>query len=300
MRKLSWICLLLVLFALPAGIALASFPSVEAGGYLYIPKLAITDTNTAGPQIDSKSTGPLELRTRASATTDGHFRFYAHNAVSSGGFLFKFSEQAGTSVSDRMSMDHDGTLRLYPDGSFGAHLELFGGVKSTNGGSDGPVRIYGGSATTAFTGRLVGVRKAVGDVEVYNIRADGTAQWIGVATASLGTCNGSAEGGFIYDTDVNAFKLCDATAWRQIPFTLPFSAAQDVPEVAAQDCEEFSVTATGVVDGDVAACDPPTLDDGLVPYCDTRTDAIRWHVCNITAAPINPASLTYTAKVIRP
>lgn len=260
----------------------------------------LTLSGTTGPQVDSTGTSPLEIRSRASGTSDGTIRLYGHNSQTSG-YLLKIAEKAGTTAEDRLTIDHDGTLRLWPDGIWGSNLELFGGILQTNGGSDAPIKLFGGPATTAFAGRLLSVMRAVGAVQVFGIRADGTAQQAGVPTASLGACNGSAEGSRQYDTDVKAFKFCDGTAWRTELYVIPFDGSQDVGSLAAGECTNFTLPATGVVDADVLACDKPSsLSVGAWAICESGGDVIGWQVCNFTGGTYDPPSATYRARVLRP
>ena len=261
---------------------------------------AATFSGSTAPQIDSTSSNPFRLQSRAGASADGAFQFFAYNSITSG-YIIRVGEKAGTAVEDKMTLDHRGNLRLYPDGIDGGGIEMFGKLAQSNGGSDGPIIIWGGVNTTAFASRLLSVRKAVGDVQVWNIRSDGTEQKTGVPTGSLGLCNGSAEGGNQYDSTVKADKLCDGTAWRQYVYWIPFDGSQDPGSIAAQTCIDFTISATGVVDADVLACDRPSgLTAGLMASCTSGTDVIGWRICNPTAGAIDPPNGTYRARVIRP
>jgi hypothetical protein len=175
---------------------------------------------TTGPQFDSTGAAPLEFRSNAPANANGAFRFWATNSITSN-YLVDFSEKAGTTAEPRFTVDHQGTGRFYPEsvGLQGGGLEMFGPLSQTNGGSDGPFIINGGVNTTAFTGRLLSIRRPVGAVQVLNVRADGSIQFAGVITGSLGSCNGSAANTIQWDNTVGGLVACNGTApWKQIAY----------------------------------------------------------------------------------
>jgi hypothetical protein len=203
---------------IPAGAATNCLsPSAECLASNFTATGKLTLSGTTGPQIDSTGTSAFVLRSNAAGTTEGTFTFLG-NSSQTGGYLIRIAEKAGTTAEDRVTVDHDGTLRLWPDGVWGSNLEMFGGLYQMNGGADGPFKLYGGASTTTFAGRVLSARRLVGDVQVWNLRADGTAQWTGVATGSLGTCNGSAAGSIQYDTTTNTFKACNGTDWKELAY----------------------------------------------------------------------------------
>lgn len=85
------------------------------------------------------------------------------------------------------------------------------------------------------------------------------------------------------------------------------TAALNYAEIAAQTAtaiatETLTVAVTGAAVGDSVAVGPPAaLEAGLIWHAwVSAADTVSIRVGNITAAPINPASATWRATVIKP
>lgn len=77
-----------------------------------------------------------------------------------------------------------------------------------------------------------------------------------------------------------------------------FTASLDFPSISAGSCSELNITATGVAVGATVAPGWPTLPTGLIGMMYTGADVVVVRLCNVTASAINPAALTYAARVI--
>jgi hypothetical protein len=78
-----------------------------------------------------------------------------------------------------------------------------------------------------------------------------------------------------------------------------FTAGLDFPSISAGSCSELNITATGATAGaTVVPGWPSTLNNGLVGMMYSGTDVIVVRLCNVTASAIDPASLTFSARII--
>jgi hypothetical protein len=83
--------------------------------------------------------------------------------------------------------------------------------------------------------------------------------------------------------------------------SVDFSAALDFGSIAAQTCAELTISATGAAtDSPVAPGWPAALEAGLTGIMRVSSaDTITVRLCNVTAAAIDPASRTFSGRVIK-
>jgi hypothetical protein len=79
------------------------------------------------------------------------------------------------------------------------------------------------------------------------------------------------------------------------------SGAIDFPSISAVTCSSQTQTLTGAAANDPVACSYPTaLSANLTASCFvSATDTVTYRLCNPTAGAIDPASGTFSARIIR-
>lgn len=99
-------------------------------------------------------------------------------------------------------------------------------------------------------------------------------------------------------------SLWDTTSstWNTQPIALRGTATTDVASIAAQACADVAVTVTGATTGaECVAGEPSSLNAGLTSSCRvSATNTAQVRLCNPTSSPIDPPSLTYSARVFVP
>jgi len=81
------------------------------------------------------------------------------------------------------------------------------------------------------------------------------------------------------------------------------SSTQDVAEIAAATCtDSTAITVTGAAENDGCVLGlPSTIEAGLSGSCFvSASNAVKFRLCNVTASPVNPASQTFTVRVVDP
>lgn len=153
------------------------------------------------------------------------------------------------------------------------------------------------SGTLAVTTSLSGVVKAsagafstVTGVATDCVKVDGTSGACGgSATVVTGTgLTGDGSSG-------NPVRVDPAGAVASQAY---YTAGLDFASVAAGSCSELNITATGVAAGASVAPGWPTLPTGLIGMMYGGSGVVVVRLCNVTAAAIDPASLTFSARVI--
>lgn len=178
---------------------------------------------------------------------------------------------------------------------------------------------WNGSASTAYDAEIVhditGTGPAsklslrIGGVERFYVEHDGDGVFqtsVYAPTVSGSTFNVS--NGIQNLDSGEAVTIVDAEGLRigstgtNISKSVRASAALDFPSIAAQGCENLTITVTGAVTGSEVALGPPaTLETGLVPFAFvSAADTVNVRVCNHTSGAIDPASATYSARTFAP
>lgn len=246
----------------------------------------------AAPQLQSTAAATFEIRTGATGGTTG-FKLYTTNNLT--GTILEIGEIIAGTPTPAVTLDQS-NLNLLSRG-----IEMFGALVSNSGGADAPMVTKGGVVSTASTSRVASAQDGFANRKLDVWAGAGGVTVPGATTGSQFTCNGSAITRLNYDTTLNTWVFCDSTAMRTLPYVIPFNGTQDVGSVPAHECTNFTIPAVGVVDADVAFCDPPAgIDTGLTADCNTGVDVIGWKVCNHTVGAIDPANGAYNARVIRP
>jgi len=159
-------------------------------------------------------------------------------------------------------IDYKGGMRSGESGGVQTGLDFYG--------ADGRITannayLYLRGATGLLTGSQTGVASTASLNLIFNAGTqvgqtygDGAQQWTGVATGSLGTCNSGKKGSIQYDTSLNVFKYCDASAWKSLtPYiarvtlsagtgtaTVPSGSTCQCTDETAKEPVGCSVTAT--------------------------------------------------------
>jgi hypothetical protein len=129
---------------------------------------------------------------------------------------------------------------------------------------------------------------------------------VGLATGSFAACNNTlpsdnlgTRGAIQYDTTLSVHKACDGTSYGEWPGSRgEISGALNFGEITNATCAELTQALTGAAANDYMACAwPAGLEAGLTGHCYvSAADVVTFRLCNITGAPINPASGTFGAR----
>jgi hypothetical protein len=143
-------------------------------------------------------------------------------------------------------------------------------------------------------------RNAAGSAEValVSVNASDQAQ-IGDANTPARFPRSSGNAPMVVDSTTEVANL-NAERWHGAQ-AIDFSAALDFGSIAAQSCSELTITATGAaVNNPVAPSWPASLEAGLSgSMYVSATDTLTVRLCNVTSSAIDPASRSYSGRVIK-
>lgn len=114
-------------------------------------------------------------------------------------------------------------------------------IRGGSGTADSLVVDTNGSAMTS--GRLVKVRN--NGSEVMAVTSDGSLDFVGVATGSLGTCAGLA-GAIQYDTTLSCLAMCNGSSWSCLPRAASAAVSATFSNTCFGDCAELAEFSGGL------------------------------------------------------